>query len=112
VHIDDVAAAYRLALSKPAGGLFNIANDEVVSMHDIAGAIGRMLGLKGDVKQWPLEEARSAVGMLADGLASNKRISAAKAREVLNWRPAGPGILQEIEDGSYKALSEVARADD
>jgi nucleoside-diphosphate-sugar epimerase len=112
VHIDDLAEAYRSALLKPGGGLYNIASEEAVTMHEIAGGIGRMLGHVGGVKQWPLDEARAAIGMLADGLASNKRISSAKAREVLGWRAAGPGIIAEIETGSYAALKEIARADD
>jgi nucleoside-diphosphate-sugar epimerase len=68
VHIDDLAEAYRSALLKPGGGLYNIASEEAVTMHEIAGGIGRMLGHVGGVKQWPLDEARAAIGMLADGL--------------------------------------------
>jgi nucleoside-diphosphate-sugar epimerase len=112
VHIGDLALAYRKALLKHEGGLFNIANDDVFTMHAIASAIGRMLGFSGEVKQWPLEEARSAIGMLADGLASNKRISADKARNLLDWHPAGPTITEDIETGSYATLGEGVRGDD
>jgi nucleoside-diphosphate-sugar epimerase len=111
VHIDDLAQAYRGAVLKSAGGLFNIASDDTYTMRDIAGAIGRMLGFSGEVRQWPVEEARSAIGMLADGLASNKRISADKARNLLDWHPAGPTIVDDIETGSYARLREAVRAD-
>ena len=111
VHIDDLVGAYLLALVSPQNGLFNVADNNVFTMRDIAAAIGRMLGYAGEVAQWPLEEARSAIGMLADGLASNKRISAAKAHAVLGWSAAAPSIIAEIETGSYASLRDAANAE-
>lgn len=111
VHIEDVANAYAKALAVSPGGLFNVANKEAVSMRDIAAAIGRALGLGDNVREWPVDEARATLGMLADGLASNKRISAAQAERMLGWEAKGPGIIDDIERGSYALTKEAAGAD-
>lgn len=104
VHVDDVAQAYALALEKaPAGQVFHLAAGEPVAMHALASAIGRALGQSGAVEPWPLDEARGQLGLLADGLASNKRNSAANASRVLGWQPEGMTLFEELARGSYGA---------
>jgi len=66
--IDDVASTYALALENSPGGLFNIASAEAVPMRGIAASIGSALGLGRDIRKWPVDEARSVLGMLADAL--------------------------------------------
>jgi len=104
VHVEDLADLYVKALENgPAGTLFHAVSEEEASMHDIASAIARALNLEGPAIVWPVEEAKGALGALAEGLASNKRISAAKAREVLGWNPHRTGLIEDIESGSYPA---------
>lgn len=104
VHVEDLADLYLSALKhSPAGTLFNAATEEEPTMLEIATAIGRALKFADKPTAWPVEEAREALGPLADGLASNKRISAARARQVLGWHPHRAGLIEEIERGSYPA---------
>ena len=104
VHVEDLADLFLSALEhSPAGTLFNAASEEEPTMLDIATAIGRALKLADKPTVWPLDEARAAIGLPADGLAANKRISAARARKVLGWCPHRVGLIEDIEHGSYPA---------
>ncbi|MEM7649486.1 MAG: NAD-dependent epimerase/dehydratase family protein, partial [Cyanobacteria bacterium P01_A01_bin.70] len=104
IHVEDLADLYLKAIENgPAGTVFHAASEDEASMHDIVSAIARTLNLQGPATVWPVEEAKGALGPLAEGLASNKRISAAKAREVLGWRPQRIGLINDIENGSYPA---------
>ncbi len=103
VHVDDVARAYVLALEQaPGGEVFHLAAGEPVEMRALASAIGTGLGQSGAVEPWPLPEARAQLGLLADGLAADKRVSAAKAARVLGWRPEGPTLFEDLAQGSYR----------
>lgn len=109
VHVDDLADLFLSALERsPAGALFNAASEEESTMLEIAAAIGRALNLTGEPTAWPLEEAIAALGPLADGLAANKRISAARAQQVLGWKPTRIGLLEDIKGGSYPAAFAAA----
>ncbi|MEM9462385.1 MAG: SDR family oxidoreductase [Myxococcota bacterium] len=109
VHVDDLADLYLSGLERgPAGTLFNAATEEEVTMREIVSSIAHTLHLPGSPTAWPVEEARGPLGPLADGLASNKRISAARARRILGWRPHRAGLIEEIERGSYPAAFGIA----
>jgi nucleoside-diphosphate-sugar epimerase len=105
VHVDDVAEGYALALEQaPGSEVFHLAAGQPVEMRALASAIGAGLGQSGAVEPWPLAEARAQLGLLADGLAANKRISAAKAARVLGWRPTGPSLFEDLAHGSYQPV--------
>ena len=113
IHVEDLADLYLKAVeSGPAGTLFHAASEDQASMLDIASAIARTLNLQGPPSVWPVEEAKAALGPLAEGLASNKRISAARAREVLRWKPQRVGLIEDIEYGSYPAAFAAAAGKD
>ena len=102
VHVDDLAELYVLALENaPAGSLLHAANEDAISFHELAATIGRNSGHTEPVASIPLEIARNSFGLLADGLVTEKRISAAKARHTLGWHPRQRSILEEVEHGSY-----------
>ncbi len=103
VHIDDVVSAYLLALDKaPAGSVFFLENGEC-SMRELAASIGKVMG-KGSPTDWPIAEAFAAWGAGAyTTFGSNSRVSAAKARGMLGWKPRGPKLFDEIEQGCYRA---------
>lgn len=104
VHIEDVVDLYLLALEKaPAGSLFYVENGEC-NMRAIAEAISRLLGWGGKTESWPMEEALRAWGPAAYATyASNSRVSALKARKMLDWQPRMGPLLEDIEHGSYRA---------
>ena len=105
VHVEDLADLYLLALeNERASGPYNASSAEV-AQHQLAEAVARLVG--GDAASWPLAEARSRLGVFADTMAMNGRISAARARGELGWVPTRPVLLDEIERGSYRSAIEI-----
>ncbi len=103
VYVDDLAALYVLVLERAeAGQVFIGAADEIVTQKAVAEAASRAAGAGGKTVLWPLEEARKAIGFLADIQAMNSVVSNAKARRVLGWNPQGPTLLSELDTGSYR----------
>lgn len=103
VHIDDVVDLYLLALERaPACSLFFAENGEA-SWKSMAAAVGRLLGLGDETKDWPLDEAVAALGIGAvTSYGSNSRVTSVKARRMLGWDPKGPPLIEEIERGCYR----------
>ncbi|MEM6468845.1 MAG: SDR family oxidoreductase [Planctomycetota bacterium] len=109
IHVEDLADLYLSALEKgPAGTLFNAASEEEPTMLDIATAIGHAMEFADAPTVWSIEEARAAFSHLADGLAANKRMSAARAQEILGWKPKRLGLLEDLQKGSYPAVFSTA----
>ena len=96
VHVDDAARVYRLALESGAGeAAYHAVADEGVAFRDIAGAIGRKLGL-------PVEpRAPEHFGWLGMFAGADMAASSARTRTVLGWEPRGPGLLADIADAAY-----------
>jgi nucleoside-diphosphate-sugar epimerase len=102
VHVDDLADLYVLALERaPAGSLYNAESCEA-TMKEIAEAVSRTVGLGGRTQSWTMEQAEDAWGGFALFAATNERVTAAKAREQLGWKPQMPTLLEDIEHGSYR----------
>lgn len=103
VHVEDLANLYVLALERAtAGQVFIGASDEIVTQKAVAEAASRAAGAGGKTVSWTLEEARKAIGFLADIQAMNGVVSSAKARHMLEWNPQGPTLLSELDSGSYR----------
>lgn len=89
IHADDIASALLLAMARPeASGVFNLADDRPCSQADVVEAAARLLGIEP-----PMEEAfgKTALSpMQASFYAANRRVSNARAKAVLGWRPACP----------------------
>jgi nucleoside-diphosphate-sugar epimerase len=104
VHIEDLASLYCLAIEKSlTGKILHAVSGEPVVMRDLAVAIGRAAGLGSTVQVMQIEDARTSIGMLADAMAMNKRVTAAIAVS-LGWKPNKPSLLSEIESGNYNNL--------
>jgi len=104
VHIDDVAAAYLLALEAArAGSYFYIENGES-SLKAIVESIARLVGAQRPAESWSIDEAIAEWGPQAAwfSLGGNSRVRADKARAMLGWKPSGPGLFHDIEQGWYK----------
>lgn len=109
VHIDDVAAAYLLALQGArAGSFFYLENGEA-SLKSIVESIARLIGGKRAAESWSIDEAVAEWGPQAAwfSLGGNSRVSAEKARKMLGWNPAGAGLFHEIEQGWYRRQLEA-----
>jgi nucleoside-diphosphate-sugar epimerase len=99
-HILDVARLYRLALEKhESGGRYHAVGEEGVALRDIAEAIGK--GLKVPVVSISPEEARTHFGFLGMFAGLDLSASSAITQERLGWRPAGPGLIADLEKMRY-----------
>jgi nucleoside-diphosphate-sugar epimerase len=100
VHRLDAAHLFRLALEQaPAGSVLHAVADEGVPIHAIAEVIGRRLEIP--VIAIAPEEAGGHFGWLAPLLAIDSPVSSRLTQERFGWRPAHPGLLADLEAGSY-----------
>ncbi|TDL88643.1 NAD-dependent epimerase/dehydratase family protein [Vibrio vulnificus] len=97
VHIKDLARLYQLLLEKaPAASVFYAENGEE-SYGDLAAAISEALGYGGKTLSWPMDEAIHELGDWARfAIASNSRVRAMHARELLGWKPKEESIMSWI----------------
>lgn len=105
VYLADLAESFALAIEKaPSGSLYNIAAGES-SLADIAQDIATILGYP-DAQSCTMDAAYEAYGVkFVDGvLAGNCRVDATKARIELGWQPKGPGLQDELREGSYALM--------
>jgi nucleoside-diphosphate-sugar epimerase len=99
-HVLDVAHLYRLAFEKhETGSRYHAVAEEGVSMREIAEVIGR--GLKLPVVSLSAEEAQNHFGWLAPFAGFDMPASSAQTRQRLGWRPAGPGLIADLEQMRY-----------
>ncbi|MDO9420871.1 MAG: NAD-dependent epimerase/dehydratase family protein [Herminiimonas sp.] len=97
VHITDVVELYLLALKNaPAGSFYFVENGEA-SYADIVAAIAKRLKL-GAPQSWPVEEAIKewGFGHAVYSFGSNSRVTAAKARKELGWKPTHTSVFDWI----------------
>lgn len=95
IHRADLAVVYRRLIETHAGGVWNAVDDSRDTVAACAEAASRAVGGDGAVVARPLAEARAADGAVADALAFDQHVSAAKARRALSWRPAHAGFVAE-----------------
>ncbi|MBW8815353.1 MAG: SDR family oxidoreductase [Caulobacterales bacterium] len=95
-HVSDTARLYRLALERgERGAIYHAVAEEGVAMRDIAGAIGRRLGVR--TASIPPEQAGEYFGWLSMFIGRDGQASSALTRERLGWRPTGPDLIADLE---------------
>jgi len=100
VHTLDAARVYRLALERAAAGSrLHAVAEEGVPFREIAGAIGRGLGLPSvSIAAGDAAEHFSFLGGLV-GL--DNPTSSERTRRMLDWQPTHPGLVEDIDEGHY-----------
>ncbi len=102
MHRLDAARLYRLALEKGSpGARYNAVGEEGVPVREIAEAIGR--GLNVPVVAKSPEEAGGHFGWLAAFAGVDMPASSALTQERLGWRPTGPGLISDLDQGRFEA---------
>jgi len=100
VHRFDAAHLFRLALDNaPAGSVLHAVADQGVPIRAIAEVIGRHLGLP--VAAISAQDAGEHFGWLGGYLAADSPASSTLTRELLGWRPAHPGLIDDLDKGHY-----------
>ena len=104
VHRSDMGDCYVKALGAPAGSLYNVSAGTSPTLAEVGRAVSLSVGRSGRVEDWPMEDARSELGPLADALALDQpHIMSEKAQEELSWTPRQPPVLAHLmpsaEDG-------------
>lgn len=99
-HRSDAARITRLGLEKaPAGTLLHAVSEEGVPTREIAEAIGRGIGVP--VASIAPQDAQSHFGWIGNFFAMDCPTSSTRTQELLGWSPTGPGLIQDLDAGSY-----------
>jgi nucleoside-diphosphate-sugar epimerase len=100
VHRLDAARLYRLVLENgSAGANYHAIGDEGVPFKEIAGMIGRRLGVP--VVSKSAEQAANHFGWLGHFVGMDSPASSKLTEDKLEWRPKHPGIIADLERGAY-----------
>ncbi|MEV0389686.1 NAD-dependent epimerase/dehydratase family protein [Nonomuraea sp. NPDC050643] len=102
VHVEDLAELIVTVVEKGGAGVYHGVSEEAVPVTAVAEAAARSAGVRVAAEPWPVEEAAGQLGAgFAQALALSQRVSAARTREALGWRPSRAGILADLTEGSY-----------
>jgi nucleoside-diphosphate-sugar epimerase len=100
VHRLDTGSLYRLALEKAqAGARYHGVAEEGIPFREIAGVIGKRLGLP--VVSKSTEEAAEHFGWFTHFASINNRASSAWTREMLGWEPKHQGLIADLDRHAY-----------
>jgi nucleoside-diphosphate-sugar epimerase len=106
-NVDDVAQLYLLATEKAVpGATYNGSTETDIPLRGLAEAIGAAVGVP--AKSVSRSEADAICGpFIAKFIEIGNRASNTKAKRELGWQPQSElGLLEDIVDGSYRALAE------
>ncbi len=100
VHRLDAAVLYRLALEHgTAGAAYHAVADEGVPVREIAEVIGQHLNVP-LVSQSP-EEAAAHFGWFGAFIGLDCPASSQITQETLGWQPKQPGLIADLDHGTY-----------
>jgi nucleoside-diphosphate-sugar epimerase len=100
VHRLDAAHLFRLALEQaPAGSVLHAVADEGVPIRDVAEVIGRHLDLP--VAAIAPGDAGAHFTWLAGFIGTDSPASSTLTRELLDWQPTQPGLIDDLDKGHY-----------
>ncbi len=100
VHRLDSAHLFCLAVENaPAGTTLHAVADEGVPLREIAGVMGRHLGVP--VESIPAEKAAEHFTWLAGLVGVDSPASSAITRELMGWQPTRPDLIDDLDEGRY-----------
>jgi nucleoside-diphosphate-sugar epimerase len=89
IHVDDLAAGLEASIARPrAGGIYNLCDDEPAPNSEVIAHAAGLLGMD-PPPEVPLAEANLSPAAMRF-YAESKRVSNARAKAELGWRPAYP----------------------
>ena len=95
-HVDDIAEVTHLALTRGLDGqIWNVADDEPAPPQDVIAYAAKLLGVDPPPEE-PFDEARLSP-MAASFFMDEKRVSAAKAKALLGFKPAYPTYREGLD---------------
>jgi nucleoside-diphosphate-sugar epimerase len=96
----DAAHLFVLAVEKaPAGSTLHAIADQGVPIRAVAEVIGRHLDVP--VAAIAPEDAVGHFTWLSGFLGMDSPADSTRTRELLDWRPTGPGLIEDLEKGHY-----------
>lgn len=99
-HRLDVGHLFKLALERsPAGSILHAVAEEGVPIRQVAEVIGRHLDLP--VAAIAPDDAAVHFGFLAGFVGLDCPASSARTRELLDWSPTHPGLIDDLDQGHY-----------
>lgn len=99
-HTLDAGRLYRPALEKAsAGSRLHAVGDEGIPVRQIAGTIGRHLGVP--TASTPPKKAAAHFGWLAQSITIDNPTSSARTRQLLGWEPSHPDLIADLDQGHY-----------
>jgi nucleoside-diphosphate-sugar epimerase len=100
VHRLDSAHLFRLAVENaPAGSVLHAVAEEGVPIRAVAEVIGRQLDVP--VVSISPEDAAGHFSWLAGFLAADSPASSTLTRELMDWQPTQPGLIDDLDKGHY-----------
>jgi nucleoside-diphosphate-sugar epimerase len=100
VHLGDAARLIRLGLeSAPPGTRMHAVAEQAIPTKRIAEAIGTVLGLP--VKSVDPAQAEAHFGVVGHFFGQTLAGSSERTRQLLSWKPTGPGLIEDILAGAY-----------
>ncbi|MYX38790.1 MULTISPECIES: NAD-dependent epimerase/dehydratase family protein [unclassified Streptomyces] len=96
VHVDDVAELYVLALNAAPGSVYAGVGDLYPTQAEIAHAVSRAIGRPGAVRHLTKAEAEERMGPIAEAFALDQRLTGARARRELGWRPTRSDLPADL----------------
>jgi nucleoside-diphosphate-sugar epimerase len=103
VHVDDLARGYlRAAQSKAGGEVFNLVDPSRSTVMEMSSAAAQAVGKIRQIEFIPVNEAAQEMGAMAEILALDQVVDAARARRLLDWEPKHLGFIDEV-DTYYRA---------
>jgi nucleoside-diphosphate-sugar epimerase len=100
VHRSDAARVFRLALEQaPAGSVWHAVGEEGAPTRTIAEVIGRHLDVP--VRSIAPADATEHFGWMGTFWGMNATASSVLTQERLGWKPTGPALIDDLEQGQY-----------